>query len=235
MELSSEQIAQNWLRLQDEVNQLEQRYGRQPGSVSIIAVSKFHTVQSIMAAYQAGAREFGENYAQELRDKVPQFPEEAAHWHFIGSLQSNKVKYIVPGIFMLHTLSSISVAGELQKLAVKQQCKVKTLLQINTSGQASKSGMQPAQAMDFACTMDAEYSAIELAGLMTIPTDTEDISVLSKEFAGLHKLRDEIAPNLRNPNLFKELSMGMSGDYPLAIAEGATMIRIGTAIFGARV
>ena len=233
--LSESKIASNWLRLSEQVSQTAIDSGRNPEDITIIAVSKKQPLQAIQFAYNAGARVFGENYAQEFREKTHEaeslqfFPE----WHFIGSLQSNKAKYIVPKAQLIHSCSSLSLAEELQKLALKHNVDVSVLVQINTSGESSKSGIQPEQARDFIGKL-LDFSQLHVRGLMTLPTASEEENIVRGEFALLKKMQEKLLNSHERLKDFTVLSMGMSGDFPWAIQEGATHIRVGTAIFGER-
>lgn len=203
-------------------------------SVKVIAVSKTKPNEMLENAYHAGIKVFGENYVQELVDKSEYFASKEIkeiEWHFIGHLQSNKVKYIVPFVDYIHSVDSLKLAEEINKRAFNSNKVQKILLQINTSGEESKSGCEPEDAIKLA----EEYmklNNIELVGLMTIGTFTDDEKQQRLEFSLLRNLLNDINSKL-GINL-KELSMGMTNDYPIAIDEGATMVRIGTAYFGER-
>lgn len=202
--------------------------------VKVIAVSKTKPSDMLHNAYLAGIKVFGENYVQELVDKSEYFKDNSLtniEWHFIGHLQSNKVKYIIPFVDYIHSVDSIKLADEINKRAEQNNKIQKILLQVNTSGEESKSGCEPDEAVYLASAILSLLN-IELVGLMTIGTFTDDETQQRKEFSLLRNLRDEINNKL-NINL-KELSMGMTNDYPVAIDEGATMVRIGTAYFGER-
>jgi pyridoxal phosphate enzyme (YggS family) len=223
-------IIENWKRISHEVAESSIACGRKPDSVTIIAVSKMHPLDAVKSAWEGGARVFGENYAQEFRDKIKEAKESNFNpeWHFIGSLQSNKVKYIVPHAAMIHSCSSQSVAEEIDRLSQKSGLKTDILIQVNTSGEASKSGIHPDAIQDYLEGI-VELKYLQLRGLMTIPTATDDLKQLMKEFT-----HENIKSFVPNPNEWNILSMGMSDDFSIAIQEGATHVRIGTAIFGAR-
>jgi pyridoxal phosphate enzyme (YggS family) len=228
-------IIENWKRISHEVAESSIACGRNPDSVTIIAVSKMHPLDAVKSAWEGGARVFGENYAQEFRDKVKEAKESNFNpeWHFIGSLQSNKVKYIVPHAAMIHSCSSQSVAEEIDRLSQKSGLKTDILIQVNTSGEASKSGIHPDAIQDYLEGI-VELKYLQLRGLMTIPTATDDLKQLMKEFTVLRTIHENIKSFVPNPNEWNILSMGMSDDFSIAIQEGATHVRIGTAIFGAR-
>ncbi len=202
--------------------------------VKTIAVSKTKPIDMLHDAYNAGIKVFGENYVQELVDKSEYFLNlniNDIEWHFIGHLQTNKVKFIVPFVDFIHSVDSLKLAEEINKRAEQNNKIQKILLQVNTSGEESKSGCEPDEALGLAKEI-LKLPNIELVGLMTIGTFTDDEFQQRKEFTMLRNLLKDINNNL-NLNL-NELSMGMTNDYPIAIDESATMVRIGTAYFGAR-
>ena len=196
--------------------------GRDPSSVTLLAASKRHSVQSIREAHAAGVVVFGENYVQELVGKATELPE--VEWHFIGHLQRNKVKQLAPHISMLHTLDSARLAR-----ALNQHAPMAVLIQINIGQEATKAGVHPADALALARLVTNECENLDLRGLMTIPpADGEP----ERWYAAMALLRGELSITLGIP--LPELSMGMSGDLEQAIAHGSTIVRVGRAIFGAR-
>jgi hypothetical protein len=229
-------IVENWKKVSHDVAEAAITCGRNPEDITIVAVSKMHPLHAIQSAWNAGARVFGENYAQEFRDKIKEA--ETVHfnpeWHFIGALQSNKVKYIVPHATMIHSCSTQSVAEEIEKISSKYGKKTDVLIQVNTSGESSKSGLQPEMIAEF-MELILQYDHIRLRGLMTIPTATDNISQLILEFSLLQSMHDRLKKHVNETESWNVLSMGMSEDFEIAIKEGATHVRIGTAIFGARV
>lgn len=229
-------ISERWNFIKHEVEESAISCGRNPNDITIIAVSKMHPLSSIHQAYDAGARVFGENYAQEFRDKIRDSQAEHFYpeWHFIGALQSNKVKYVIPHAALIHSCSTISVAEEIQRLSEKHDIQTNVLIQINTSGESSKSGIDPG-AIDEVLESFSALSRVKIRGLMTIPTATENISRLSHEFASLRRIHERMHGYVASPEDWNILSMGMSDDFAIAIKEGATHVRIGTAIFGERV
>lgn len=202
--------------------------------VKIIAVSKTKPTDMLLAAYNADIKVFGENYVQELVDKHQYFQSiniNDIEWHFIGHLQTNKAKYIVPFVDYIHSVDSLKLAEEINKRAAQNNKIQKILLQINTSGELSKSGCEPSEALNLAQQV-ITLSNISIKGLMTIGSFTDNVPLQRKEFSMLKNILKQINDSL---NLqLQELSMGMSHDYPIAISEGATMLRIGTAYFGER-
>ncbi|MEY3313912.1 MAG: hypothetical protein RLZZ578_1432 [Bacteroidota bacterium] len=228
-------IAERWKRIEHEVQDAALSCGRNPHDITIVAVSKMHSLEYVQQAYDAGARVFGENYAQEFRDKIQE--SQSIHfipeWHFIGALQSNKVKYVIPHAALIHSCSSVSVADEIQRLSKKLDVITPVLVQVNTSGETSKSGIEPDRIDAFMEQLQG-YENIKPRGLMTIPTATDDDLQLIKEFTVLRTIHERLKQTCEHPNDWNILSMGMSDDFNLAIREGATHVRIGTAIFGER-
>jgi len=201
-----------------------------PAGVRLVAVSKTQPAQAVREAYAAGQRDFGENYAQEWRDKAAalvDLPELV--WHFIGALQTNKVKYLVPPaggprVAFVHTVDRLGLAQEISRRAQRTGTPMRVLLEVNVAGEASKSGCAPGELPALARAA-SELPGLALCGLMCIPPAEGDPR---PHFRALRQLRDGLEPRL------PELSMGMSADYAAAIAEGSTMVRVGSAIFGAR-
>ncbi len=203
--------------------------------VRILSVSKSHPVEALSNAYESGLRVFGENYVQEMVDKYDTISEEMKkniEWHFIGHLQTNKVKYIAPFVNCIHSVYKLKLAKEISKRAKDNNRTINILLQVNTSGEESKSGCTPKEAKDIVKNI-LELENIKMIGLMTISGLESTNEERKEEFKLLRKLRDDIEKDLSID--LPELSMGMTSDYHEAIEEGATMIRIGTAIFGKRV
>ena len=204
-----------------------------PPHVQLIAVSKTRSVEEIKALYDLGHRSFGENYPQELRDKHPFLPPDI-DWHFIGNIQSNKVKYIVPAANLIHTAHSEKIIQALNERAMREGKKISVLLQVHIAQERSKHGLSSAGVMEFLDRWDATGAPmIAIRGLMGMATNTADTRQIRSEFSGLKGLFDRLRSGLPQLEL-TELSMGMSGDAAIAIEEGSTMVRIGTAIFGER-
>jgi pyridoxal phosphate enzyme (YggS family) len=202
-----------------------------------LAVSKKMTADDVRAALAAGQRAFGENYAQELRDKRAELAQDRAsptlppppEWHYIGPLQSNKIKYVAGQVALVHTVDSAALLEAIEARGVPQAC----LVQVNVAGEAQKRGLAPG---DLPALLDrfAALSHATCAGLMVIPPFTENPDDARPHFAALRALRDREAAIARPHVELRELSMGMSGDLEVAVAEGATIVRVGTAIFGTR-
>lgn len=230
-----DEIKSNWLNVLNNVRIAAQTLQRDPDSIKIVAVSKSHPPEIIELAIKVGVNVFGENYAQELKDKHQYLVESGVkipEWHFIGHLQSNKVKYIAPFVSMIHSVDSVGLAEEISKQAEKNNRTIDILLQVNTSGEYSKFGCQPEKLIELFDSV-ARIKNLNVLGLMTIGTFSDNENIIRTEFKLLRELRDNINKT-KGVNL-SHLSMGMSHDYEIAIEEGATIVRIGTAIFGERI
>lgn len=204
--------------------------GRNPEEIRLIAVSKNTGIDSILGALNAGIMDLGENKAQELTEKVPLI-EKNVNWHFLGHLQRNKVKYVLPAAFLIHSVDSIRLAEEINLQALKLGKIQKILLEIKTSEETAKYGVSDPSELIRLASYCQDAPGLDLRGLMTMAPFTSDEYLIRKSFAGLRNLK--VMLNERGFNL-NELSMGMTHDYEIAIEEGATMLRIGTAIFGER-
>lgn len=206
-----------------------------PQGVLLIAVSKTKPVALLEEAYAAGQRAFGENYVQELLEKQPQLPSDI-EWHFIGHLQSNKVKYIAPFVHCIHGVDSFKLLKEISKQAVKHHRTIQCLLQVHIASEETKFGFSPDELRTEAASFQpAHYPGVELAGLMGMASFTEDESQIRAEFKSLKTLFDTLKTGaFHNIASFTERSMGMSSDWKVAVQEGSTMIRVGSSIFGSR-
>jgi len=203
-------------------------------SIRLIAVTKTMPAEVVKEAIATGVTDLGENYIQEAREKINRLATANVDWHFIGHLQSNKAKYAVRLFDLIHSVDSISLAEQLLKEAEKQERKIEVLLQFNVSGEESKFGFDPKN-IENICEKISGLPKIRVNGLMTIAPFTSNTKILTECFSNLRKLFQKISTwQLKNFNL-KYLSMGMSNDYKIAIAEGSNMLRIGTAIFGPRI
>ncbi|RMD48062.1 MAG: YggS family pyridoxal phosphate-dependent enzyme [Ignavibacteria bacterium] len=223
-------IAERLKILQERISEKALSCGRTPGEITLIGVSKYQPLEAIKEAYEAGLRNFGENKAQELRDKSAEFTGEF-NWHFIGHLQTNKVKYVIEPAEYIHSVESIKLASEIQKRAEQIGKVQKIFLEIKTSGEATKFGLQNKDEIFETAEFCREQPNLKLDGLMTMAPYTDDEEEIRKSFTSLRNLKDELNSSGFSLN---HLSMGMSGDWELAVEEGATMLRIGTAIFGSR-
>lgn len=229
-------IAANIADVSENVAEALLAAGRNLGEVRIVAVSKTQPAESVAAAYRAGMTIFGENYAQELREKAPKAENilgVSPEWHFIGHLQTNKCKYVAPYCSTIHSLDSVGLAQELSKYAAKLTKEFSVLLQVNTSGESGKHGCSPKDLQSVAASI-MPISGIHIIGLTTIAGLGGSPDEVIREFALLRRLRKVLAQETGLSELNLELSMGMSGDFREAIAEGSTIIRIGSLIFGNR-
>lgn len=209
----------------------------EPYHAKLVAVSKTKPVEDLSALYEAGQRIFGENYVQELTDKHEQLPADI-EWHFIGHLQSNKVKYIAPFVHTIQAVDSLKLLQEINKQAAKHQRVINCLLQVHIADEETKFGMDEKEIDELVNTVTsnaATYSNIKIVGLMGMATNTDNTSQVQSEFHQLHDIFTRLAATYLQGNTdFKELSTGMSADYPLALKEGSTMVRIGSLLFGKR-
>ncbi len=209
-----------------------EKAGRSRNEVTLIAVSKTKPLDMLKEAYQGGARDFGENKVQELIDKIPEMPSDV-RWHMIGHLQRNKVKYIVDKVYMIHSVDSLRLAEEISREAVKKQVMVRILIEVNVAGEESKFGVSASEAVSLAEEI-AKLPGIRIEGLMTIAPYVENAEENRLYFRKLKQLSVDIeGKNIDNVNM-NVLSMGMTGDYSVAVEEGATCVRVGTGIFGQR-
>lgn len=229
--LSSEDISERLASIQESLTP----------SARLVAVSKFHPASYVEMAYEAGQRIFGESRVQELVDKWERLHQSYPDivWHFIGPLQTNKVKYIAPFISMIESVTSERLLSEICRQAQRVGRTIPILLEVHVAEEETKSGFTPDEIRALVTRIHDEpelYRGVALHGLMAMASHVEDEAKISEEFASVRRLFEELRASdlLLSPELFTELSMGMSGDYPLALREGATLIRIGSAIFGDR-
>ena len=206
-----------------------------PDGVRLVAVSKFHPVEDVMEAYSAGQRVFGESHEQEIRLKHEVMPKDI-EWHFIGHLQTNKVKYIVPYITMVEAVDSIRLLREINKQAAKYDRVVKVLLELHIAEEATKYGLTLEECRNLLAEGEwREMQNVRICGLMMMASFTDDLQQVGREFQTARDFFDEVKRDyFAEDDEFKERSWGMSNDYPVAIQHGSTMVRVGTAIFGER-
>ena len=206
-----------------------------PESVRLVAVSKFHPIEALQEAYEGGQRIFGESKVQEMTQKYEALPKDI-EWHFIGHLQTNKIKYMAPYVALIHGVDSYKLLSEINKQAAKAGRIIPCLLQIHIAQEETKFGFST----DECRTMLEEgnwrqLKNVQIAGVMGMATNTEDEAQIKREFSTLSAFFQEVKETyFREVSSFKEISMGLSDDYPIAIEEGSTLIRIGSRIFGAR-
>lgn len=200
---------------------------------NLIAVTKTVDIDVINEAIESGITDVGENKPQELARKYDVIGDKV-RWHQIGSLQTNKVKYIIDKVYMIHSIDRLSLCEEIQKRAEKINKTINCLIQVNISEEESKQGISKDEAIDFIKTISEKYKNIKVKGLMTMAPYTEDESIIRDTFKGLKDLSEEISrENIENVYM-DELSMGMSNDFKIAVEEGSTLVRVGTYIFGER-
>ena len=205
-----------------------------PENVTLIAVSKTKPVSDLQEAYDAGQRIFGENKALEMRDKHQELPKDIK-WHFIGHLQTNKIKYIVPFVTLIHSIDSASLLEAVNKEAVKNNRVIDCLLQFHIAQEETKFGLDMEEAKTMIESENfKKLNNVRIVGVMGMATFTDDVNQVRNEFKTLKNIFDTLKENYFKDDSFKEISMGMSDDYPIAIEEGATMVRVGSKIFGAR-
>lgn len=207
-----------------------------PPEICLVAVSKFHSVESIREAYIAGQRVFGESKAQELVQKKAELPDDI-QWHFIGHLQSNKIKYIAPFISMIHSIDSFKLLSEVNKVAARENRIIRCLLQIHVAEEETKFGFSPNECIDMLRGGAwRDLRNVSICGIMGMASFTDNQAQIMEEFNSLSSLFHILKEEFFTDNVaFKEISMGMSHDYPLAVKAGSTMVRVGSSIFGERV
>ncbi len=225
-------ISENLVQVRENIVRACERVGRNPDEVLLVAVSKTKPVSMLKEAFDAGCRDFGENKVQEIQDKYPAMPGEA-RWHMIGHLQRNKVKYIIDKATLIHSVDSLRLAREISMEAVKRQIRADILLEVNIAGETSKFGLLPEDTPGLAREISL-LPAIRIQGLMTVAPLAANPEDNRQYFARLRQLSVDIGrKNIDNVNM-NVLSMGMTGDYMVAVEEGATIVRVGTGIFGER-
>lgn len=220
-------IADNIANVREQIREAAQAAERSPQSVHLLAVSKTKPASAIRAAHACGQRDFGENYLQEALDKQAELADLDLCWHFTGPIQSNKTRPIAEHFAWVHSVDRLKIAQRLSDQRPAHLPPLNICLQVNVSGEASKSGCAPAELAELAHAV-SQLPNLKLRGLMAIPEPSEDLALLHQRFAGVRELAAQLNLGLDT------LSMGMSQDLPVAIAEGATWVRIGTALFGAR-
>ncbi len=225
-------LKENLEHVEEEILKACKRSGRSRDEVTLISVSKTKPVEIVEEAYSLGVRSFGENKVQELTEKYDALPKDI-HWHMIGHLQRNKIKYIIGKTALIHSVDSIRLAEAIEREAAKRDITVDILIEVNVAGEESKFGLKPEELNGFVEDVQ-KFPHIRVKGLMTIAPYVENPEDNRSVFAHLRKLSVDIeAKNAHNINM-SVLSMGMTNDYQVAIEEGATMVRVGTGIFGAR-
>lgn len=230
--MSGNTIRENIAAVEAVIDAECRKAGRKRDEVTLIAVSKTKPIEMIEEAYAYGCRDFGENKVQELVEKYEKLPKDI-RWHMIGHLQRNKVKYIVDKVYMIHSVDSLRLAEEISKEALKKNVTVRILVEVNVAGEESKFGTTCDEVMQLVCAI-ANLPNICIKGLMTIAPFVENAEENRIYFKKLKKLAVDIMNKNIDNICMKILSMGMTGDYPVAVSEGATYVRVGTGIFGIR-
>ncbi len=225
-------VAENYREVEARVAAACKRSGRKREDVTLIAVSKTKPVEMIRELMAIGVKDFGENKPQELKTKTEEITE-PLRWHLIGNLQTNKVKYVVGRACLIHSVSSLHLAEALQKEAAKKDLVCRVLVEVNIAGEETKSGVSPEEAAGLARQI-AALPNLEVCGLMAIAPPVESPEENRGYFRSMRLLKEKIAAMELDRVSMDELSMGMTGDFEVAIEEGATLVRVGTAIFGSR-
>ncbi len=223
-------IRKNYLDLKSKIKAVCQRCGRDENEIKIVAVSKTFPAEYILELFGSGHKDFGENRVQELIKKKDEIRNVPINWHLVGHLQTNKVKYISNFVYLIHSVDSFKLAEEIDKYAKKNNRIIDVLVQVNTSNEPQKSGIEPEKTPRL-CREISSLENIRLCGLMTLAQLTSDTKIIRENFRTLKNLYDELKEKHSD---FKYISMGMTSDFEIAIEEGSNMLRIGSAIFGAR-
>ena len=224
------EIADNLERVRAEIADAAKKSGRSPDDIELVAISKTHEAEKVRAAFDDGQQLFGESRVQEARAKIPLLSS-ALRWHFVGRLQKNKIRHALPLFELFHSVDSLALAREMNRIAEEEGLRPRVLLEVNVAGEGSKIGFAPDS---LGSEMDAllDLPRLTIEGLMTIPPLAAEAEASRRYFVALRELRDQFAGQFQIG--LPQLSMGMSGDFAIAIEEGATLVRVGTAIFGKR-
>lgn len=226
-------IADSLGKIRERIDLACRKAGRDPDDVRLLAVAKTFQAERVREVLASGLFDIGENYVQELLAKREQLADDRIRWHFIGHLQTNKVKYVAAWVHLIHAVDSVRLAAEIDTRAAKVGRTIDLLIEVNSTGEESKFGVAPAETKTLVKEL-AGFDHIRICGLMTMSLFDPDPEVSRPIYRRLRQIRDDVA-GLRQNNLqMKHLSMGMTGDFEVAIEEGATIVRIGTALFGKR-
>ena len=223
-------IAENLERVREQIAQAAAKAGRAVEDLELVAITKTHPAEKVREAIDAGQTLFGESRVQEARAKIPELPSNA-RWHFVGHLQKNKIRHALPLFEMIHSVDSLALAQDINRIANEEGLHPRVLLEVNVAGEGSKFGFSPDQLHDQMEELLA-LPRLSILGLMTIPPFAEEAEESRKYFVQLRELRDRLQTEFQVD--LAQLSMGMTQDFPVAIEEGATLVRVGTAIFGER-
>jgi pyridoxal phosphate enzyme (YggS family) len=223
-------IAENLERVREQIAQAAAKAGRSTNDVDLVAISKTHEAEKVREAIEAGQNLFGESRVQEARVKIPELPSNI-RWHFVGHLQKNKIRHALPLFELIHSVDSLALAQDINRIAEDEGLHPRVLLEVNVAGEGSKFGFTPDKLREGMESL-LSLSRLSILGLMTIPPIAEEAEASRKYFAELCGLRDRLQTEFKVD--LAQLSMGMTQDYAVAIEEGATLVRVGTAIFGER-
>ena len=223
-------IAENLERVRKQIASAAAKSGRSPDEVELVAITKTHPAEKVREAIEAGQSLFAESRVQEARAKIPELPSNV-RWHFVGHLQKNKVRQALPLFEMIHSVDSLALAQDINRIAEEEGLHPRILLEVNVAGEGKKFGFSPGKLRDQMEDLLA-LSRLSILGLMTIPPLAKESEASRKYFVQLRELRDRLQTEFRVD--FTQLSMGMTQDFPIAVEEGATLVRVGTAIFGER-
>ena len=223
-------IAENLARVRQEILEAAAKAGRGPGEIELVAITKAHPAEKVREAIDAGQRLFGESRVQEARAKIPELPS-SLRWHFVGHLQKNKIRHALPLFEMIHSVDSLALAQDMNRIAEQEGLHPRVLLEVNVAGEGSKFGFTPDKLREQMEGLLA-LPRLSILGLMCIPPIANEAAASRKYFVQLRELRDSLQTEFRVD--LTQLSMGMTQDFWIAVEEGATLVRVGTAIFGER-
>ena len=223
-------IAENLARVRREIVEAAAKAGRGPGEIELVAITKAHPAEKVREAIDAGQRLFGESRVQEARAKIPELPS-SLRWHFVGHLQKNKIRHALPLFEMIHSVDSLALAQDMNRIAEQEGLHPRVLLEVNVAGEGSKFGFTPDKLREQMEGLLA-LPRLSILGLMCIPPIANEAAASRKYFVQLRELRDSLQTEFRVD--LTQLSMGMTQDFWIAVEEGATLVRVGTAIFGER-
>jgi PLP dependent protein len=223
-------VAENLERVRSEIAEAARKSGRALDDIELVAISKTHEADKVRAAFDAGQELFGESKVQEARAKIPLLPA-AMRWHFVGRLQKNKVRHALPLFELFHSVDSLELARQMDRIAGDEGFHARVLLEVNVAGEGSKIGFAP-ETLEAQMEALLELPRLTVEGVMTIPPIAPEAEASRAYFVRLRELRDQLAAKFDVP--LPRLSMGMTGDFLIAVEEGATLVRVGTAIFGKR-
>ena len=223
-------VKENLIKLLEQIRETSEKFGRNPDEIKLVAVTKYADIPQIREAYEAGQRDFGENYVQQALPKIAALPDDI-NWHFIGHIQKNKINKIIGTFVLVHSVDSARIAEEIDKRCARKNIVQDILIEVHTSGEETKFGVPPEEAEEVAHFIAEKCPNLALRGLMTMAPFTDDRRLIEKSFSTLLKLREKLQS--QGLEQVTELSMGMTNDWQIAIEYGATILRIGSAIFRA--